>query len=470
MEQNRIATLLGQGEEPTLRETFGAVLQLAWPAILEQIMITAVQYVDTAMVGRLGASSTAAVGLTSSSIWLFNGLFSAASVGFSVQVAHHLGAGRQAEARSVTAQSLRFIMIFGVFVGAVAVALSFPLPNLLGAAPDVAPQAGWYFRIIALGMPFTLGVNMISAVMRCAGDTRSPMILNTMINVVNVVLNFFLIYPARRISIFGVSLPVWGAGMGVSGAALASITSTALIFAVFLLLLFRKSSPVQLTARDSRTLRPECLRTALRLGVPVALERATMCFAQIVITGMISGIGTVAMAANHLAVTAESLSYSPAYGVSVAATTLVGQAIGARRRELAMRFAKLSTFIGIGIMTLGGVFLFVCAQPLITLFTPDQEVIALGTQVLRIVAFAEPLFGASIVTSGALRGAGDSRGPFLICLGTMWGVRITLSLLLTRPMGLVGVWLAMAAELIVRGAIFLLRLFSGHWMRGELFE
>jgi len=470
MEQNRITALLGRGEGAGFRETFNAVLFLAWPAILEQIMITAVQYVDTAMVGQLGASSTAAVGLTSSSIWLFNGLFSAASVGFSVQVAQHLGAGRQEEARSVTAQSLRFILYFGVLVGAVAVALSFPLPNLLGAAPDVAPGAGWYFRIIALGMPFTLGVNMVSAVMRCAGDTKSPMILNTMINVVNVVLNFFLIYPSRTITVFGASLPVLGAGLGVSGAALASITSTALIFAVFLLLLFRKPSPVQISTGDSRALRPECLKTALRLGVPVALERATMCFAQIMITGMISGIGTVAMAANHLAVTAESLSYSPAYGVSVAATTLVGQAIGAKRRELAMRFAKITTFIGIGIMTLGGIFLFVCARPLITLFTPDQEVIALGIRVLRIVAFAEPLFGASIVTSGALRGAGDSRGPFLICLGTMWGVRITLSLLLTRPLGLVGVWLAMAAELIVRGIIFLLRLFSGRWMGSELFD
>lgn len=468
MGQDRIAALLRQDGRPGFQETFGAVMLLAWPAILEQIMITAVQYVDTAMVGQLGASATAAVGLMSSSIWLFNGLFGAAAVGFSVQVAQYLGAGRENSARQVTAQSLRFILLFGVFIGALAVGLSFPLPRWLGAAPDVAGDAGWYFRIIAIGMPFTLGVNMASAILRCAGDTRSPMVLNTLINVINVALNFFLIYPARSISIFGGSVFVWGAGLGVKGAALASILATAFVFGAFLLLLFRKPSPVRLSPSDSRALQPDCLRTVLRLGVPVALERVAMCLAQILITGLISGIGTVAMAANHLAVTAESVSYSPAYGVAVAATTLVGQAVGAGRKDLAMRFAKMTTYIGIGMMTLGGVCLYVFAAPLITIFTPDQAVIELGTRVLRIVAFAEPLFGAAIVASGALRGAGDSRGPFLICLGTMWGVRLTLNLLLVKPLGLIGVWLAMAAELVVRGAIFLARLFSGRWLRGEL--
>lgn len=470
MERNRISALLQREGEPSLRETIGAVLFLAWPAILEQLMFTAVQYVDTAMVGRLGANATAAVGVTSSSIWLFNGLFAAASIGFSVQVAQLLGAGRTAEARSVTAQSLRFILLFGVLAGGAGVALSFFLPDLLGAAPDVAPDAGWYFRIIAMGMPFMLGTNMISAILRCAGDARSPMLLNSLINVLNMILNFFLIYPTRTVDIFGGEMRIPGAGLGVKGAAMASSLATAFIFCLFLLLLFRRPGPVQITRMDSSKLQPECLRSALRLGLPVAMERGSMCLAQILITGMISGIGTVAMAANHLAVTAESISYSPAYGVSAAATALVGQAAGAKKKNLAMRFAKITTYIGIALMAAGGLLLFVLARPLIMLFTADEEVIVLGTTVLRIVAFAEPLFGAAIVGSGALRGAGDSRAPFLICLGTMWGVRITLVLLLARPLGLVGVWLAMAAELTVRGVIFLVRMFSGRWLQGSVFE
>ena len=464
MGSNRITHLLRYEGTPPFRETFRVVMLLAWPAILEQIMITAVQYIDTAMVGRLGATATAAVGLTSSTIWLFNGLFAAFAIGFSVQVAQYLGAGRDGEAKSVTAQSLRFVTLFGLAMAALALVISGALPNWLRADGAVAPQATAYFRIIALGMPFTLGVNMVSAIFRCAGDTHTPMVLNTTINLINMVLNFFLIYPARTMELFGVDVPVWGAGLGVAGAAAASSAATAIVFLLYLRRLFHNPSPVQISRSTSRRLQKSCLRTVLRLSLPVAMERVVMNGAQILITGMISNIGTVATAANHLAVTAESLSYAPAFGVSAAATTLVGQSIGAKRRDLAKRCAWTTTGIGVGIMTLGGLALFTLAEPLLGIFSTDAEVIALGTQVLRIVAFAEPLFGAAIVSGGALRGAGDAKAPFLISLATMWGVRLVLSLVLYRPLGLVGVWIAMAAELVVRGGVFLLRLRGGKWM------
>lgn len=464
MGSNRITHLLRYEGTPPFRETFRVVMLLAWPAILEQIMITAVQYIDTAMVGRLGATATAAVGLTSSTIWLFNGLFAAFAIGFSVQVAQYLGAGRDGEAKSVTAQSLRFVTLFGLAMAALALVISGALPNWLRADAAVAPQATTYFRIIALGMPFTLGVNMVSAIFRCAGDTNTPMVLNTTINLINMVLNFFLIYPARTMELFGVDVPVWGAGLGVAGAAAASSAATAIVFLLYLRRLFHNPSPVQISRSTNRRLQKSCLRTVLRLSLPVAMERVVMNGAQILITGMISNIGTVATAANHLAVTAESLSYAPAFGVSAAATTLVGQSIGAKRRDLAKRCAWTTTGIGVGIMTLGGLALFTLAEPLLGIFSTDAEVIALGTQVLRIVAFAEPLFGAAIVSGGALRGAGDAKAPFLISLATMWGVRLVLSLLLYRPLGLVGVWIAMAAELVVRGGVFLLRLRGGKWM------
>lgn len=469
MKYNRISALLAKEESPRSREIFSAVMLLAGPAILEQCMLSAVQYVDTAMVGQLGAIATAAIGVVSSTIILFNGVFNAAAVGFSVQVAQYLGAGREDAAKRVTAQGVKFIFFFGICVSSVGVVLSFYLPWWLGAAEDVAQEASAYFRIIALGMPFTLGVNIISAMIRCSGETRLPMVVNTMINVINVILNYLLIYPVRQVTLFGRPLPVWGAGLGVSGAAIASVSATAVIFLLFLIALFWRKGPIKLSLHDDYTLRRDCLYTAFRLGMPVAMERAATSFAQISIVGIIAGIGTVATAANHLAITAESLSYSPAHGVAIAATTLVGQAIGAQKKELAMKFAKTSTVIGIGIMTLGGVGLFAFAEQLIGFFTPDIEVVAIGVQLLRIVAFAEPMFGAAIVTSGVLRGAGDSRGPFLICLSTMWGVRIVLTLLLSELLGIIGVWLAMAIELVVRGSIFLLRLNSGRWVDKSLF-
>lgn len=466
----KISDLLTFDGTPRMKDTLFAVLVLAWPAILEQIMITLVQYVDTAMVGSLGSTATAAVGLTASTTWLFGGLFGAASVGFSVQVAQHLGAGRQEEAQKVTWQAVRFVVIFGLIVGAIGVGLSFPLPAMLGADEGVRPAASLYFRIIACAMPFTLASNMFSAILRCSGDTKTPMVLNVMINVLNVILNTLFIYPARTVSLFGASFPVWGAGWGVGGAAFASACSTATVAVLFLLVIFRKKSPIRISVKKRYKFERDCLLTAWRLGLPVALERVLTSTAQIVITAVITGIGTVAVAANHLAVTAESLSYMPAYGIATAATTLVGQAVGAGRKDLAKRFSRIVTWMGILIMTFGGFLLFTLAPQLIMIFSREQKVIELGTQVLRIVAFAEPLFGASIVASGALRGAGDSKWPFLISLATMWGVRITLSLLLAGSLGLVGVWVAMAAELSVRGLVFMIRLYRGRWLNIDLFE
>ena len=445
----RIASMLAAPGTPHLRSTLASVLFLAWPAIIEQIMLTLVQYVDTAMVGSLGSNATAAVGVTSSTTWLFNGFFNAAAIGFSVQVAQHLGAGRQE--------------------GAIAFVLSFFLPAMLGADPSIRGDASLYFRIMACAMPFTLCSNMFSAIIRCSGDTRTPMVLNLMINVFNVILNTLFIYAPRTVDLFGSQVYVWGFGWGVGGAAFASGLSTAIVACLFLVVVFRKKSPVQINLKQRYRFDRQCLLAAWKLGLPAALERSIISLAQIVITALITGIGTVAVAANHLAVTAESISYLPASGVAVAGTTLVGQAIGAGRKDLAQRFARTVSWMGIVIMTFGGSILFFFAPQLIQIFSTDPEVIDLGSQVLRIVAFAEPLFGASIVASGALRGAGDSKGPFLINLATMWGVRITLSLALVGSLGLIGVWLAMAAELCARGLIFMLRLYRGKWLHIDLF-
>lgn len=467
---DRISAILAAPGMPHLWGTLASVLFLAWPAIIEQIMLTLVQYVDTAMVGSLGSGATAAVGITSSTTWLFNGFFNAAAIGFSVQVAQHLGAGRQEDARRVTWQALRFVCIFGIMMGAIAFVLSFFLPTMLGADPAIRGDASLYFRIIACAMPFTLGSNMFSAIIRCSGDTRTPMILNVMINVLNVILNTLFIYSPRTVSLFGREFFVWGAGWGVGGAAFASGLSTALVACMFLLVIFRKKSPIQINLKTRYRFERHCLLTAWKLGLPAALERSTLSIAQIVITALITGIGTVAVATNHLAVTAESISYLPASGVAVAGTTLVGQAIGAGRKDLAQRFARTVSWMGVVIMTFGGAVLYLFAPQLIQIFSSDPEVIDLGSRVLRIVAFAEPLFGASIVASGSLRGAGDSKGPFLINLATMWGVRITLALLLVGHLGLIGVWLAMAAELCARGLIFMIRLYRGKWLHIELFQ
>lgn len=471
MKQNAAARLLQYKDVPPLGVSFLAVLSLAWPAIVEQIMITMVQYVDTAMVGSLGSGATAAVGLTASTTWMFNGFLNAAAVGFSVQVAQHIGAGRSREAQSVTWQALKFVVLFGVLLAVAAVALAFPLPALLGADEAIRADATTYFCIVGAALPFNFCSVMLSSILRCAGDMRTPMVLNLLINVINIILNFLFIYPTRTVELFGTAVTVPGAGLGVAGAAIGSACSMLIVSVLYLLVLFRgRRGVLHITLHERFSFERGCLRTAWRLGLPVALERTLMSTASIVITGIISGIGTAAVAANHLAVTAESVSYMPAFGVASAGTTIVGQALGAERKDLALRFSRITTYLGILIMTLAGAGLFFFAPQLISIFSTDPEVMELGAQVLRIVAFAEPLFAASIVVTGVLRGAGDAKAPFLISLVTMWGVRITLSLVLASSFGLVGVWIAMAVELVVRGAIFLWRLYSNRWLDIRLFS
>ena len=458
------SALLQEGRAPTRREEISAVLALSWPAIVQQLMLTLVQYIDTAMVGSLGPNATASVGVVSSSVWLFNGLLGAAATGFAVQVAQHIGARETERARSVVRESMLFSLLFGVFMGSAAAALSFPLPGLLGAEEAIRPDASAYFLIVGCSMPFLMAINLMSSLLRCMGDTRTPMLFNITLNILNTIFNFLLIYEPREASVFGLRVFLPGAGLGVPGAALGSALASLLVALLFLRRFLSRDFPLRISLRDRFRFTRDCLSAMIRIAIPQAMAHTASCGAQIAVTVIVAGLGTQAVAANSLAVTAEALCYQPGYGVSTAATTLVGQSIGAGRRDLAVRFARVSTLLGMAIMTGTGLLMFLFAEPLIGMFTPDADVMRLGASVLRIEAFAEPMFGASIVASGAMQGAGDSTGCFVLNLVSMWGIRLTLAVLLAPRFGLVGVWFAMCAELCTRGALFLLRLARGKWL------
>ena len=209
------------------------------------------------------------------------------------------------------------------------------------------------------------------------------------------------------------------------------------------------------------------LRTALNIGTPIGVQHTLMSFAQIFVTMIVAPLGAFAIAANSFAVTAESICYMPGYGIGDAATTLVGQSVGARRWQMARQLAAVSVVLAMLIMGVMGVVLFFGAEGIMSVMTPQREIIDLGASALRIEAFAEPMFGAAIVCYGVFVGAGKTKVPAFMNLASMWGVRITLALLLVGSMGLNGVWLAMAIELTFRGIIFLLRLHSRKWMKEE---
>ena len=458
------SALLQNGRTPTRREEISAVLSLSWPAIIQQLMLTVVQYTDTAMVGPLGPNATAAVGVVSSSVWLFNGLLGAAAVGFSVQVAQYVGAGDRESAKDVVRQSLLFNVFFGLFMGGLAAGISFFLPGWLGAEEAIRGDASAYFLIVGCSMPFLLAINLMSSLLRCMGDTRTPMAYNIMLNVFNTIFNFLFIYPSRTVSLLGAQVWLPGAGMGVAGAALGSALASLVVTLLFLRKFFSQGFPLQVRLTDKFRFTRRCLSSMVRIGFPQAMAQSAQCIAQIAVTVLVAGLGTQAVAANSLAVTAEALCYQPGYGVATAATTLVGQAIGANRRDMAVRFARCSTAMGAAIMACTGLLMFLFAEPLIGMFTPDGEVMRLGASVLRIEAFAEPLFAVSIVATGAFSGAGDTRWSFFANLLSMWGIRLPIALLLIGSLGLASVWVAMCCELCLKGLLFLWRLRSNRWL------
>lgn len=438
--------------------------RLSWPAIIEQILATMVSYVDTAMVGVMGAAGTAAVSVNAAPIWLSGGLLVGVGVGYSVQVSNAIGAGDDERARQIIRQGVLATLVTG-FLGLLLFQALAPLiPRWLGAKPEVLPQAVSYLRCYTMAMPFIAAGYIFSAILRCMGNTKAPLYFNTAANLINIVLNFFLIYPTRTAVLFGAPVTLPGAGLGSRGA-IASASALAFAGGALLIAGFRQGERFRISLHDS--FRPDraIIRQAVHLGVPTAAERCTINLGQIAMTAVVASLSTVALAANHIATTAEGLCYLPAYGISFAGIALVGQAVGAGSEEDAQAYGRLAALLGF-FLTLGtAVALFLLAPYLAALFNSDAEVVAQAALMLRIVSVSEPFFALSIILSGALRGAHDVRFPMVVGLLCMWGVRIVLAPILVyrAGMGLAGVWTAMAADLILRGVLCALRWRSGKW-------
>jgi len=461
MNMIHMSAAMRAGEVIPLRDQLRLVVALSIPAILEQLVMTMMSYIDTAMVGSLGSGATAAIGVVASTTWLLNGVVSAASVGFSVQVAQYLGAGRESDSRDVLCQAILFNGLFGVALALFTLALGRFLPTLLGADVLIRPDATAYLSIVGAFLPLSMAATLYSSIFRCSGNVLLPSLMNVGMCLLDVVFNFFLIYPTRQIA----GITVWGAGLGVAGAALGTGLAQGCVGIGLLLLVIRRRGPLRLQGNEHWRFTRTCMSKTMQLSAPAALERITLTLAQIIMTSIVTSMGTLAVAANYIAVQTESICYLPAYGVAAAATALVGQSIGAGRPDMARRFAYATTALGFLLVTVMGTLMFALAPMLTGLLTPEAEVVALSAQVLRIVAFSEPLFAVSIVVISALRGAGDSKGPFFVNLCSMWGVRVLGVLLFTRQFGLVGVWVTMTVELTFRGSVFLIRLLRGHWIK-----
>lgn len=429
------------GERLSAREQRALILLLSWPSILAQVSVTVMQLIDAGMVGRLGTAASASIGLVASTTWLINGLTSGAVFGFSVQCAQSIGAKNYQQASSLCRQGLAVILLAGFLFGGIGSLLSFHIPVWLGGEPLVLQDAGAYLLIFCIGLPFSLLNSWAIQMLQAAGDTKIPGLVQVLMCILDVLFNALFIY---------------GLHYGVAGAALGTLASVVCASLFLTFWVFRINPFLKLPARlhFSRT----SLGRALQIGLPISIEQLITGSSYIAFTRIVSSLGTLAIAANSFAITAESLCYMPAYGCASAATAIIGQCTGAGRKDLCQAMAWRLARIGMGMMVLSGLLLFLFAHGLMAILSPDLQVQDLGSLLLRMEAFAEPMYGASIVITGILRGKGDTLWPACLNFLSIWCIRIPLAWILSRHLGLAGAWIAMNIELNLRGLLFLGRL------------
>ena len=432
-------------------EKLNLIVGLSIPSMLAQISTVMMFFIDASMVGHLGAEASASIGLIESTTWLVGSLLSAAATGFSVQVAHFIGANDFVKARQVFRHALICGLAFSVFLSLIGVGIHSHLPYWLGGGADIASASSGYFLIYSLVLPFVYLYHTSEMMLKSAGNMHTPSVMAVLVCICDVIFNYIFIYICK---------------LGVVGAAMGTALAYICISLPNLYLSACKNRMLNLRQDYVRFhWVKEYVQRACKISIPIAIQNILMSGAQIVSTMIVAPLGNIAIAAHSFAITAESLCYMPGYGIGDAATTLVGQTHGAGRIDLCKNFAYMTVGLGMLVMALMGVIMYVFAPEMIGVLSPVEAIRQLGTTCLRIEAFAEPFFAASIVTYCVCVGAGDTFKPAAINLGTMWLVRLTLAYGLSQSYGLEGVWIAMATELTFRGVLFLIRLFRGSWMK-----
>ncbi len=455
MKRNYLAEMR-EGKPFSVSKQLSMIITLSIPAILAQISSIIMQYIDASMVGRLGANDSASIGLVSSSTWLFGGLCMAAGTGFSVQIAKRIGANNFKGARSLVKTGLISVTVFGFFLLAVGAAVSRFLPIWLGGETDIQDGAFRYFLIFALSIPFMQLNYTAGGIIQASGNMKVAGLMEIVMCVLDVIFNALLIFPSGTRVIRGKSFYMIGAGLGITGAALGTSLAEAVTGVTLLLYLLFRSDTLRIRKEEKFRFSAPELRSALHIAIPVAIEQIITCSAYIAFTRIVSPLGTIAIAANSFSITAESLCYMPGYGIAAAASTIIGQSIGAKRTDLTKKSGRLTIITGMAVMTIGGAVMYIAAPLMISILSPDKNIQALGSELLRIEAFAEPMYAASIVAAGVFRGAGDTSVPSVLNLVSMWAIRIPLAAALSVRYGIQGVWFAMCAELCIRGMLFLI--------------
>lgn len=423
------------------------ILRLAVPTIIENTFQTSVGFVDTLMISTVGLAAIAGIGTANSIMSVYLAVFIAIAVGVSSLISRNIGASNKMEARKVAIKGTMLLVLISILFTVITLLFSDDLLIMMGLENDYLDKGASFLSIVG-GMSVFIGlITLFGSILRAQGDTKTPMYIGLIVNIINVVLNYVLIFGFLFIP-----------AMGVVGAAIATVISR--IVGTSLLFIFVQKSEIRLSLRVLRV--DKEYKPLIKLIVPAGLERLAMRFGQVLYFSLIVYISADTFAAHMIAGQVESFTYMPAYGLAAAAATLVGFSIGEKKYDEARKIGLTSVYLGIMIMVPLGIIEFVGAPVFASIFTDDGSVIKMVVTALRINAFFQPALAISIILTGALQGMGDTKSPLYSTVIGMWIMRVlgvyVLGILL--DLGIAGVWLAIGIDLTIRSAFLLFKYFS----------
>lgn len=430
------------------------VISIAWPAVTELFLISLFGAIDMIMVGRLGAAAITSIGLTNQPIFLIMAVFQALNIGGIAVVSRSIGSKNHEEANSATRHLIVITALLSVILVTPAILSAVGIYRFMGADGEVVVTGINYFRIALLGIIVQNLSLSIAAVLRGSGDTKTPMIINVASNVANVIMNYLLIFGK-------LGLPA----LGVTGAGVATFLSRGLSFIILLVLICRGKGIIKLSIRKCLQWNGKMMRKLVRIGIPSAMEQFVLRSGNLIFVRVVAGLGTVVYAAHQVSLSILSMSFTTGMAFGMAASTLIGQSLGAEKRSLAEEYGKEVRYLGSIVSTAIGVVFFIFSRQIVGLFSNDPDVISNASFVLKMIAFIQPFQSSQLIYAGALRGAGDTKWPLYSTLAGIWGIRITMAFIFVKffNLGLRGAWLAICIDQIIRYIILYWRFKTGKW-------
>ena len=456
-ESTSLASLF-DGEELNIKALNKHIWTLALPSLIELLLATLFGMVDMVMVGNVSTASLAAVGISNQPMMLILAVFQALNVGTMALVARFMGTGDRQSSYLVLKQTIILAMLLGIITSIIGFVCAHRVVTFMGAEPDVIPLAKSYFSIVSSGAFFVAVTMGVSAALRGAGDTASPMRYNLLANFINVFGNYMLIYGK-------LGFPA----LGVTGAALSTTISRGLAMIMALYTVFRPNSLFSLPAPPKRLIDVDLMKRMLKIGLPSGVEQLALRTGQVEFARTTASLGTTVFAAHQIALNVVGLSFAPSQAFSIAATTLVGQSLGANRPDIAekcgLETRRLGMMVAVSIATL----FFFFGKQIANIYTNDPEVALMAAGALKIVAIMQPLQSTQFILAGALRGAGDTVWPLFSTMIGIWCIRVVFAkIFISMGFGLMGAWMAQLLDQLFRSIFIYARYNSEYWKTIEV--